>query len=73
MVRELLQNIGSTIFANPKYYVKRRAFFNVISVIWINSEKISYIYEIHNLAKNKIQDGTPESFYQYLHDVTGLL
>lgn len=37
VVSNLLQNINQTIFSDPKYYHKRRAFFNVISVIWINS------------------------------------
>lgn len=45
----------------------------MISVIWINSNTISYIYEIHDLIVSKLESGTPESFFQYLHDITGLI
>lgn len=73
IVHRLLQNIEGTIFSNPKFYHKRRDFFNVISLIWINSDTISYIYEIHDLVAAKLESGSPDSFFQYLHDITGLI
>ena len=45
----------------------------MISLIWINSDAVNYIYEIYQLISNKIDSGTPESFFQYLHDITGLV
>lgn len=73
LVNSLLQNMQDTVFSKPTHYHKRRDFFHVISLIWINSDTVSYIYEIHALITTKLDSGTPESFFQYLHDITGLI
>jgi hypothetical protein len=36
IVKDLLSAIHKTIFVDPQYFPKRRTFFNVISVIWMN-------------------------------------
>jgi len=73
VVGELLTSIDNTVFANPDFFHKRRAFFNVISLIWVNADTIAYIYEIYNIVASKITTSSTEKFYQYLHDITGIL
>ena len=51
-VSELVTNIQATIFANPAFYRVRREFFGVISVVWLNDQKVSYIYDIHAVVVN---------------------
>ena len=55
LVSDLLNKINETIFANPNYYHKRRDFFNIIAIIWVNSDNIDYIYKIYNLVQEKIK------------------
>lgn len=39
----------------------------------MNGDSIDYIYEIYGMISANIQQGTSESFYQYLHDITGVI
>ena len=74
LVKNLLDNINETIFANPNFYHKRRDFFNIVAIIWVNSDNIDYIYKIYSLVQDKIKaDLNENTFYQYLNDVTGLV
>ena len=40
IVRELLPQLKTSVFVQPQHFPKRRTFFNVISVIWINGESV---------------------------------
>ena len=73
IVEGILGNIDKTIFVDPKFYSKRRSFFHVISVIWLNAENVEFIYKIHDLVRNNLKEGKYDNFYQYLNDITGLL
>lgn len=56
LVTEMLQNINSTIFADPNFFKKRVTFFNVISIIWLNSQDYHYIYEVYNLILKQLKE-----------------
>ena len=73
IVKELMAAVRTNVFVTPQTFPKRRTFFNVISVIWVNGEPIDYIYEIHQLVSASIHSGTAESFCRYMHDITGII
>lgn len=58
---------------NPQQFPKRRSFFNVISVIWVNGESVEYLYQIHKIIQEGLTANSPVSFCMYLHDITGII
>lgn len=50
IVGTLLSNIHATVFAHPQFAHKRRAFFNAISLIWVNTDNLAYLYQIHAIV-----------------------
>jgi hypothetical protein len=73
VVRELLPQLKTNVFVSPQHFPKRRSFFNVISVIWVNGESVEYLYQIHKIIQEGLAAGTPVSFCMYLHDITGII
>ena len=73
VVKELLPQLKTQVFVLPQHFPKRRTFFNVISVIWVNGDSVDYLYEIHKIIQEGLAAGTPSSFCMYLHDITGII
>jgi hypothetical protein len=77
IVKNLLTSIGNTVFANEKYYYKRRKFFNVISIVWLNSGEMSFVYDVHKLIVASChQHRSPQDsrvLYQFMYDISGLM
>jgi len=53
-MRHLLENLEETVFSQPDYYSKRQDFFNIISIIWINSDNLEYTYNIYALISKNL-------------------
>ena len=70
----MLRNIDKTVLSQPKFFKKRIAFFNIISVIWINDNDFEYTYNIYALLiKNLEETDSILSLLKFMCDITGLL
>lgn len=62
------------MFVRPKFFRKRVAFFNVISLIWISADHIGYIYDIYGLILTASKEHPSfDTLLRYFHDLTGII
>ena len=79
-VKQLIGNLGQTVFENQKFFKRRVGLFSVISTIWVTSDNFKYLQEIYELVAGGLRTDLrqnipidPVKLLRYMYDIRGLL